>query len=287
MLNLNKVGRPLAKIDGGKYSGRVVSVNDQFCTKEADSDELISEFRQLKIANDSKFQHVPDTTKEREILYISGPSGSGKSTYTRKYLEQYKKKFKNRPIYLFSSLPSDDSLDKIQPKRIKLDDTLHTDPIKVDDLSESICIFDDIDVISNKKIREAVYDILNQVLEIGRHYKIHCVVTNHLPTNGKDTRRILNEAHTVTYFPHSAGGKIKYMLEEYVGLDKKQISYMKKQNSRWCTVFKNYPQCYMMEHEIGLLNIHDDSSEDEKLVKAKRRNKLKEQNNVEFKSDVC
>ena len=221
MLNLNKVGRPLAKIDGGKYSGRVVSVSDQFPTNEADSDELISEFRQLKIANDSKFQHVPDTTKEREILYISGPSGSGKSTYTRKYLEQYKKKFKNRPIYLFSSLPSDDSLDKIQPKRIKLDDTLHTDPIKVDELSESICIFDDIDVISNKKIREAVYDILNQVLEIGRHYKIHCVVTNHLPTNGKDTRRILNEAHTVTYFPHSAGGKVKYLLEEYVGLGKK------------------------------------------------------------------
>ena len=126
MLNLNKVGRPLAKIDGGKYSGRVVSVSDQFRTNEADSDELISEFRQLKIANDSKFQHVPDTTKEREILYISGPSGSGKSTYTRKYLEQYKKKFKNRPIYLFSSLPSDDSLDKIQPKRIKLEDRKST-----------------------------------------------------------------------------------------------------------------------------------------------------------------
>ncbi|MFM7981158.1 MAG: hypothetical protein ACKPKO_17760, partial [Candidatus Fonsibacter sp.] len=46
-----------------------------------------------------------------------------------------------------------------------------------------------------------------QILEIGRHFKIHCIVTNHLPTNGKDTRRILNEAHTVTYFPHSAGGK--------------------------------------------------------------------------------
>ena len=30
MLNLNKVGRPLAKIDGGKYGGRMVSVSDQF-----------------------------------------------------------------------------------------------------------------------------------------------------------------------------------------------------------------------------------------------------------------
>ena len=283
MLNLNKVGRPLAKIDGGKYSGRMVSVSDQFANgnqKEA-SDGLIQEFRQLKIANDSKFQHVPDTTKEREILYITGPSGSGKSTYTRKYLEQYKKKYKNREIYLFSSLPSDESLDKIKPKRIKLDESMYTDPIKVDELSESICIFDDIDVISEKKVREAVYDVLNQVLEIGRHYKIHCVVTNHLPTNGKDTRRILNEAHTVTYFPHSAGGKIKYMLEEYVGLDKKQIAYMKKQNSRWATIYKNYPQCYAVEHEIGLLNIHDDSSGDERLTKAKRRNQQQREESAE------
>jgi hypothetical protein len=158
-------------------------------------------------------------------------------------LEQYKKKYKTRPLYLFSSLPSDESLDKVGPKLIMLNETMHTDPIKVDELSESICIFDDIDVISDKKIREAVYDALNQVLEIGRHYKIHCVVTDHLPTNGKDTRPILNGAHTVTYSPHSAGGKIKYMLEEYVGLDRKQISYIQKQNSRWCTIFKNYPPC--------------------------------------------
>jgi hypothetical protein len=88
------------------------------------------------------------------------------------------------------------------------------------------------------------------------------VVTNHLPTNGKDTRRILNEAHTITYFPHSAGGKIKYMLEEYVGLDKKQIAYLKKQNSRWATIFKNYPQVYMVERELGLLNVLDDDEQE-------------------------
>jgi len=85
----------------------------------------------------------------------------------------------------------------------------------------------------------------------------------------------------VTYFPHSVGGKIKYLLEEYVGLDKKQITYIKKQNSRACTVFKNYPQCYMLEHEVGLLNIHDDSSADEKLVKAKRRTQLRDRKEEE------
>ncbi len=49
---------------------------------------------------------------------------------------------------------------------------------------------------------------------------------------------------------------------------------MKKQSSRWFTVYKNYPQCYVVEHEIGLLNIHDDdSSRDEKLVKARRKHR--------------
>ena len=75
-----------------------------------------------------------------------------KSTYTRKYLEQYVKKYRSRHIDLFSSLPSDKSLDKIKPKRIKLDDSLRTDPIKVQEFRESVCIFDDIDAISDKKL---------------------------------------------------------------------------------------------------------------------------------------
>ena len=35
---------------------------------------------------------MPDTTREREILYITGCSGSGKSTYTRKNYRAIEKK---------------------------------------------------------------------------------------------------------------------------------------------------------------------------------------------------
>jgi len=107
---------------------------------------------------------------------------------------------------------------------------------------------------------QAVYDILNQCLEIGRHFKIETIITNHLPTAGKDTRRVLNESSSITYFPHSASGRIKYLLEEYVGLDKKTIRYIKKQRSRWATVFRNYPQVCMLEHEVFLL--HDDDEDE-------------------------
>jgi hypothetical protein len=51
-------------------------------------------------------------------------------------------------------------------------------------------------------------------------------------------------------------------LEEYVGLDRKQIAYMKRQRSRACTIFKNYPQCYLLQNEIGLLDLdHDEQPE--------------------------
>jgi Mor family transcriptional regulator len=43
------------------------------------------------------------------------------------------------------------------------------DPITLEELSDSVSIFDDIDVIPNKKVREAVYSLLNQILETGRH----------------------------------------------------------------------------------------------------------------------
>ena len=131
-----------------------------------DDEALIKEFKQLKIPNDAKLQQVPDTTKEREIVYMTGPSGSGKSTYARKYLEQWKKKNKDKEIYMFSSLPEDESLDDVKPQRLRLDSSIYEDPIEVDEFKDSVVIFDDICVISDKKIRDAVYNILNKDLEM-------------------------------------------------------------------------------------------------------------------------
>ena len=51
-------------------------------------------------------------------------------------------------------------------------------------------------------------------------------MTKHLPTNGKDTRRILNKAHQVIDFPHSASGRMKYLLLDYLGVNKKMVSIL-------------------------------------------------------------
>jgi len=238
-------GRPLAKV--GKKVITVVTSQEEIAENEIPVRNKII----LAETDPLKFQQTPDSTKERDILYITGPSGSGKSTYVVNYLKEYKKTYKNRHIYVLSSLKEDETLDKIAGlKRIKLDDKMWSDPLEAETFKDSCVIADDVDVISDKKIREAVLKLINQVLEIGRHFNISLLMTNHLATAGRDTRRILNEAHTVTYFPHSGSSHgIKYLLTEYCGISKKDMMLAKKSDSRWITIYKNYP-CVMMGERV-------------------------------------
>ena len=111
------------------------------------------------------------------------------------------------------------------------------------DIKNALCLFDDIDTIKEKHLRNTVYDIQNDILETGRHNNIYIIVTSHL-INGNDkknTRTILNEAHKVTFFPKSGAYGITYFLKNYIGLPKKQIDNILQINSRWITINKGYP----------------------------------------------
>jgi Cdc6-like AAA superfamily ATPase len=256
-LTYEKEGRPLAVIKGGKQDKKLVSLTTGDDEKSTTKIELPLQ---------TQFQLVPDTSSERSCVYIFGPSGSGKTTFTSNYLKEYKKLYKKNPIYLFSAVDEDSLLDDLGVKRIRIDDELLSSPIQAKDFIDgvkgatgSVVVFDDIDVLDNKKIKEAVYNILNQCLEIGRHHNITVIFTNHLATNGRETRRVLNESHQIVYFPHSgAKRQVEYLLEEYAGLDKKDIKAIKKSGSRWCCIFKNYPQMVMTDRSLRLLSADDD-----------------------------
>lgn len=251
-ISMSDFGRPIAK-----YGKKTISICGN--QDEIDKNE-INVIDKIKIPKGPiKFQQAPDITRERDILYITGPSGSGKSTYVVNYLREYKLKYKNNPIYVLSALKEDETLDKIKGlKRIKLDSKMYEEPLSVEMFQDSCIVADDIDVISDKKIREAVITLVNSILETGRHFNISIAFTNHMATAGKDTRRILNEAHTVTYFPHSGSSHgIKYLMEEYCGITKEDMKKAKKSGSRWCTIFKNYPTCMMTEYDIWQPDMDD------------------------------
>lgn len=255
-LNLDKIGRPLAIIEGGtKNKNKTVSIS----TNEAEEEDIKRAFRRIDLADDQKFQQVPNPDTERQIMYITGASGSGKSTYIAKYCKQYKKAFPDNEIYVFSALNEDESLDVISPKRIIIDERMISDPLGVDDFKDAMVIFDDIDVISNKKLRESVYQLLNALLETGRHTKSSVCISNHLPTAGRDTRRVLNESHSVIWFPHSGSGVgMKRLLCDYLGLDKDLNKKLKKMKTRWACCFKSYPSICMTERNMWLMADDDD-----------------------------
>ena len=201
-------------------------------------------------------QQLPDKETERSILYITGPSGSGKSYYTRNYILEYKKLFSKNNIYVFSSLDSDETLDKISKiKRIKFTDKFMMYEFKINDFKDSLVIFDDIDAETNKLKKAKIYSILSMILNTGRHVRCSVVYTSHLSCAGNETKLILSECHSVTIFVKNAGNRsLKYLLDSYFGLDKHQIDYVKKINSRWVTLVKTYPSVLISEKEAIVLN---------------------------------
>jgi len=99
-----------------------------------------------------------------------------------------------------------------------------------------------------------VQTLRDSLLKRGRHEDISVVVTNHLLTNYKETRTILNEVNSITFFPKSGSSHgIQYMLKTYVGLAAKQIQRIFTLPSRWITVYKHYPMYVVYEKGIYLL----------------------------------
>ena len=163
-LNFQKIGKVLCKIDGGNNNNKIVSVSTN------DDIKIKSAFENMHL-DEGKFQQIPnfnaDKDNIREILMVTGPSGSGKSTYICNYLKEYKKQYKNNPIYLFSTLKSDKSLDKMKPQRINISESLLEDPIVLDDLKDSICIFDDIEAIKDTKVRKLDKNQIIKTINVG------------------------------------------------------------------------------------------------------------------------
>ena len=248
--------------------GKIIAVikdceNDKKRSKKKDNkflyvdDKANNSINHYECDYNETIQQIPDKETERSILYITGPSGSGKSYYTRNYILEYKKMFSKNNVYIFSSLDSDETLDKIPKiKRVKFTDKFLLYDFKITDFKDSLVIFDDVDAETNKFKKKKIFDILSMILNTGRHERVSVIFTSHLSCAGNETKLILSEAHSITIFPKNAGNRsLKYLLDSYFGLDKFQINYIKNvKDSRWITIIKTYPSVLISEKEAVVLN---------------------------------
>ena len=96
-------------------------------------------------------------------------------------------------------------------------------------------------------------EIVNNILQIGRHFNVSICFTTHSPTNGAETKILLAEANVITIFAQTTGNRaLKYLLDNYLGLDKKQIDKIKKLKSRAVSIIRGYPIVILAEKECFL-----------------------------------
>jgi hypothetical protein len=186
--------------------------------------------------------------------YVAGPSESGKSYYASNLIREYRKVNPSNKIYLFSDVLVDDQLDKLGVIRVKLDQSLVDEPIESKELKDSLCIFDDVDSITDKNIKKSVAVLRDAMLTRGRHDNISTLSTLHTLTNSKETKIILNESNFITLFPKASSKmSITYILQQYCGMDQDEIRDVLKIKTRWITYSKQYPRYVMHQNGIKLL----------------------------------
>jgi hypothetical protein len=195
-----------------------------------------------------------DKDEDRKVIYIAGMSGCGKSSYVSECIANYHKIFPKNRVLFFSNKPKDPVIDKYEYViRIKLDEDLVNDPFELDDLRNSLVIYDDIEYIKNKGINEELDRLRDLILQQGRSYKISFCYISHLLNNNRQTRIILNECHQSVLFPTmTTTYSLKYLLEKYFGMNKNDITKLKTLPSR-AVVVNKMPPCVI--HDGGVYMI--------------------------------
>lgn len=239
-------------IDKGKkskFKGKIIAVGEN----------IEDGFESIK-SKGMILEPIPDT-KKREVLYIAGPSGSGKSSYASKYMENYVKMFPDNHIYIFSREMDDPVISKLVKSYesihfVIINEDIYNTPIDItSEMKNCLVFFDDCDTIPDAKIKKAIDKLKNDIMEVGRKRFISIVITSHLINKGVETKTVLNESQYITLYPKSSSTyQCKYVLDKYIGLNRKQIDCLMKIQSRWITLKRTYPQVCFHENGCFMLN---------------------------------
>ena len=96
---------------------------------------------------------------------------------------------------------------------------------------------------------------MNNILIRGRSMNISICVIVHIALGGASTKILLNESKTFTFFPGRSPTKtIKYVLEEYGGMEKKDVEkILAIRGTRAITYNKTWPSWIMTDKQLSLL----------------------------------
>lgn len=196
---------------------------------------------------------VVDGEKQTDGIFLSGQKGAGKTTVVAEYGTEYKMRYPDNKVFLISEKAADTAFDTLLPERLHLDDVASFDiDNNYEKLRNSLVIFDDIEAISDKRVKTAVYALKNKLYRVGRAAGITVVSAVHKLHGGYDTKADFTDSSHLVVFPMwDSGDARRYLKEQHV--DPKVVDEIFKLSSRWICHYKRNPNMIIHQHGAFIL----------------------------------
>jgi hypothetical protein len=201
---------------------------------------------------------------QADTIILYGGPGAGKSWWIGDYCIEFMKIFPNRPIYLYSYKDTDPSLDRIKNKnglpaiqRILIDDSWLIDNIedtglpRVEEVYDSLNIFDDIIGIGSKKLLDTVNKFRDNCIRIGRDKGVYVICSNHIIKGRNDTNIPNNLCKAFVVFPKKLNKKHLHDLLVNLNYDEHEIERISK-CEKWVYCRRD-PKYFINEYNIVLM----------------------------------
>lgn len=244
-----------AKVDNRKIYGNYVEVDPE-----------VGEFQVIP----KKVNLKTKTDMRRDILYMTGPSGSGKTTAAAKFAKEYHVMYPDNKICFISTINDNKDIIKLDPIFINIRDPYlieqnwfgpdklrlidNPDAADIDQTSQfqdTLVIYDDLESISDKELAKSIRELQDQILNIGRHFRVSCVICKHLACEYNKTRQILLESDFITIFPRKSTPKnLVYLLNKHLGFDNKTINMIINSDSPSVCISSKYPHAIIETNSV-------------------------------------
>lgn len=222
--------------------------------------------KEVSLSDGRMFRILP-TAKEgkRDVLYLAGPPGQGKTYLSCQFLRLYERMWPTRKCFVFTGDERDPTIlaQNLQRTEIISVDLKDKDGIPFflkkqwthESFYNCVVMFDDVDGMVNKQVVNALRDLMDKCLKMGRHTGTSVIITNHMLTEYQKTRQWIQQANWVVFFPLSAIGRnIEYFIRDYLGIKNVESQEQLMRMGRWVAVKTDTPQLALSDYKCILLS---------------------------------
>ncbi len=194
-------------------------------------------------------------SEKTERVFMAGRSQMGKSTLAKNYMIEYRNINPKNEIFLISRHEDDPVYDAVIKgiSHIVVDKELMECEMNLDDLRDSLVVFDDVDNLQDSKISKWIHQLVDDLISNGAKYGITVLYLGHQLSNYSKTRNITNEANKVFFFPGTSTYHVKEFLQKKMGIDKPVINKILNLKTRWACL--NVMMPYNVIYEGGVFVI--------------------------------